>query len=229
MMKLFKNIRYKIASLFLLFRIHGDVSGQMTASGNFDPEINYYRQVDTVGQLPQNPILFIGSSSIKNWIKLDSAFVGYPILNRGFGGSTFEDVINYADDVILKYDPKQIVIYCGENDFAAVDTISPEIVFSRFVNLISVIRNKYTDVPIIYISLKPSPSKINMMHKIIAFNSMVAVYSVQQSNITFANIYSRMLTPDGRPDTTYFYDDKLHMNEKGYAVWNEVLRPLLVE
>ena len=142
---------------------------------------------------------------------------------------TFEDVINYADDVILKYDPKQIVIYCGENDFAAVDTISPEIVFSRFVNLISVIRNKYTDVPIIYISLKPSPSKINMMHKIIAFNTMVAVYSAQQSNITFANIYSRMLTPDGQPDTSYFYDDKLHMNEKGYAVWNEVLRPLLVE
>ncbi len=229
MMKLFENIRYKIASLFLLFRIHGDVSGQMTVEGNFEPEINYYRQVDTVGQLPENPILFIGSSSIKNWIKLDSVFVGYPILNRGFGGSTFEDVINYADDVILKYDPKQIVIYCGENDFAAVDTITPEIVFSRFVNLISVIRNKYTDVPIVYISLKPSPSKINMMHKIIAFNSMVAVYSAQQNNITFANIYSRMLTPDGQPDTSYFYDDKLHMNEKGYGVWNEVVRPLLVE
>ncbi len=228
-MKIFKNIRYKIASLFLLFRVHGDVSGQMTAAGNFEPEINYYRQVDTISQLPENPILFIGSSSIKNWINMDSAFVGYPILNRGFGGSKFEDVINYAEDVILKYDPKQIVIYCGENDFAAVDTISPEIVFSRFVKLISVIRNKYADVPIVYISLKPSPAKINMMHKIIAFNTMVAVYSAQQNNITFANIYSPMLNAEGQPDTSYFFEDKLHMNEKGYSVWNEVVRPLLIE
>ena len=228
-MKLFKNIRYKIASLFLLFRIHGDVSGQMTVAGNFEPEINYYRQVDTVGQLPENPILFIGSSSIKNWIRLDSVFVGYPILNRGFGGSTFEDVINYADDVILKYNPKQIVIYCGENDFAAADTITPDIVFSRFVKLIAVIRNKYPEVPIVYISLKPSPSKILMMHKIIAFNTMVATFTAQQNNIVFANVYSPMLNAEGQPDTAYFYDDNLHMNEKGYGVWNEVLRPLLVE
>lgn len=229
MMKLFKNIRYKIASLFILFRIHGDVAAQMTASGNFDPEINYYRQADTVEELPENPILFIGSSSIKNWKNMDSAFAGYPILNRGFGGSTFDDVINYADDVILKYDPKQIIIYCGENDFAAVDTITPEIVFSRFVNLIAVIRNKYPDVPVVYISLKPSPAKTNMMHKIIAFNTMVAIYVSQQNNMVFANVYSPMLTPEGQPDTSYFFTDKLHMNEKGYGVWNEVVRPLLVE
>jgi lysophospholipase L1-like esterase len=36
-----------------------------------------------------------------------------------------------------------------------------------------------------------------------------------------------MLGSDGRPRRELFLDDGLHLNDKGYAVWNAVLAPLL--
>lgn len=226
-MAILKNIKYKIASLFLLFKVQGEANAQLTAS-IFEPEINYFRQVDMANKIPAHPILFIGSSSIKNWVKIDSAFEGYNVLNRGFGGSTLPDVINYAGDVILKYDPKQIVIYCGENDFANTDTISPKTVFNRFMKLYNVIRDQYPEVPIVYISLKPSPAKTNMMQKIMLYNNMVAIFSLKEKNLTYADVYSKMMAADGKPDSSLFYADKTHMNAKGYDVWNAVVRPMLI-
>ena len=117
MFNILKNIKYKLASLLLIIKMQGVVTAQVS-SGNFETEINYYRQADSTEEIPPHPVLFIGSSSIKNWIGLDSLFTGYNVINRGFGGSTIDDLIFYADDVIFNHDPRQIVIYCGENDFA---------------------------------------------------------------------------------------------------------------
>ena len=88
----FRQMKLKIVSLLLLFKVQSDVAAQPSAS-NFEPEINYYRHADDTTKIPAQPIVFLGSSSIKNWIGLDSSFTGYPVLNRGFGGSTLKDQI----------------------------------------------------------------------------------------------------------------------------------------
>jgi len=211
----------------MLFKIPG--ASAQTGAANFEPEIGYYRQVDTTMGLPDKPILFAGSSSIKNWQNFDSVFNGYVVLNRGFGGCTINDVIYYADDVLLKYDPKQIVLYVGENDFAASDSINASEVFSRFKKLYSLIRNKYPEVPVVYLSLKPSPAKYYMFSKIAAYNQQVKDFIATQQNIVFVDLFSAMLDLDGNPDPTLFYDDMTHMNLKGYAIWNNIVTPLLIK
>ena len=226
MFRILKNIKYKLATLFLIFKMNGSASAQ-TPSANFESEINYYRQADIAGDLFPHPILFIGSSSIKNWKDLDSSFEGYNCLNRGFGGSTISDVIYYADDVIFNHDPKQIVLYCGENDFAK-DSASAATVFLRFYDLYSLIRNKFPDVPIVYISIKPSPAKERMLYQINDYNKLIKDFVSNQTNIVYADVYSKMIGSNGQPDRSLFYEDMLHMNEKGYAVWNEALRPFLI-
>src|ERR1700761_1934486 len=82
-------------------------------------EIAEFKHQDSVQRPPSGAILFVGSSSFRKWTNLQSYFPGYTIINRGFGGSTLPDVIRYANDIIFPYHPKEIVIYCGENDFAA--------------------------------------------------------------------------------------------------------------
>ncbi len=57
-----------------------------------------------------------------------------PIINRGFGGSTFPEVIHYADRTIFKYHPKTVVIYC-ENDMFGKKTKTPEQVRDAYVKL----------------------------------------------------------------------------------------------
>src|SRR4051812_8564477 len=106
----------------------------------FYNDIQNFKKQDAAKFPDKHAILFVGSSSFTKWTDVQHYFPGYPILNRGFGGSTLPDVIHYADDVIFPYEPKQIVIYCGENDLASSDTVSAAMVIGRFKTLFGMIR-----------------------------------------------------------------------------------------
>lgn len=225
----FRQMKLKIASLLLLFKIQGEANAQVS-SGNFEQEINYYRIADDTSAIPANPIVFIGSSSIKNWIGFDSTYAPYDAINRGFGGSTLQDQLYYANDILLAHDGvRQFVIYCGENDFASSNSITPEDVFDRFLELYRTLRSKYPTVPVIAISMKPSPSKMQMMQKIIDYNKLMQDYSLVDTSLIYADVYTPMLQANGTPNRTYFFSDMLHMNRSGYAVWNAVIEPLLLK
>src|SRR5687768_111872 len=81
----------------------------------FYNDILAFKKQDAQQAPPANGILFVGSSSFTRWRDVQEYFPGYPIINRGFGGSTLPDVIRYSYDIILPYKPKQVLIYCGEN------------------------------------------------------------------------------------------------------------------
>ena len=85
----------------------------------FADEIANFKKKDTASFPPANAILFVGSSSFRKWVDIATYFPNYTIINRGFGGSALPDVIRYEQDIIFPYHPKQIVIYCGENDGAS--------------------------------------------------------------------------------------------------------------
>jgi lysophospholipase L1-like esterase len=223
----FNHLKLKLAGLFLLFRIPG-ITQSASDHGEFANEIAYYRQIDTVQAVPDKPILFIGSSSVKNWYQFDSVFGAMNCLNRGFGGSTISDILYYAEDVLLKYNPRQIVMYVGENDFAKADPVAAEEVFSRFKELFSITRNKFPEVPIIYLGIKPSPAKNGRLLQIQRFNRLVADFLTQQRQCMYIDTYIAMCSHDGKPDAAYFNGDLLHMNESGYRLWNKLLIPLLI-
>src|ERR1700733_2447122 len=106
----------------------------------FWSEIAEFKRQDSIQRPPSGAILFVGSSSFRKWTNVQSYFPGYTIINRGFGGSTFPDVIRYAGEIIYPYHPKQVVIYCGDNDLAASDSVTATVVYNRFVHLYDLIR-----------------------------------------------------------------------------------------
>ena len=192
-------------------------------------DIQQFRKMDSVQAPPSNAILFVGSSSFTRWSDVQSYFPGYTIINRGFGGSTLADVLRYEEDVIFKYNPKEIVIYCGENDVASSDTITAKTVYNRFTTLFSEIRAVYPNVQVVFISLKPSPSRWHMRDKAIATNEMIENYLKKQKNAEFIDVWKPMLGPDGKPRQELFVEDNLHMNAKGYAIWQKLIQPTLLK
>jgi lysophospholipase L1-like esterase len=192
-------------------------------------DIQQFRKMDSVQAPPSNAILFVGSSSFTRWTDVQSYFPGYTIINRGFGGSTLADVLRYEEDVIFKYNPKEIVIYCGENDVASSDTITAKTVYNRFTTLFSEIRAVYPNVQVVFISLKPSPSRWHMRDKAIATNEMIENYLKKQKNAEFIDVWKPMLGPDGKPRQELFVEDNLHMNAKGYAIWQKLIQPTLLK
>ncbi len=192
-------------------------------------DIQAFKKQDSIQPPPQHAILFVGSSSFTKWTDVQSYFPGFTIINRGFGGSSLPDMIRYENDIIFKYEPKQIVIYCGENDLAFSNTVSAQMLFERFKQLFTDIRTRFPKTPLIYISMKPSPSRWNMKEKMLEGNELIRKYLKKKKKTVFISVWNDMLGPNGKPMEDIFVADKLHMNAKGYAIWQKEIEPHLLK
>lgn len=190
-------------------------------------DIRQFKKQDSLHRPAKGQILFVGSSSFTRWTDVQQYFPSYQILNRGFGGSTLADVWRYKDDVIIPYQPRQIVMYCGENDFASSDTVTVMTVVNRFVKLFEYTRLQLGDISFVYVSMKPSPSRLHLMPKYEEANKLIEAYLKTKPNTGFVDVYHAMLDGNGRPKAELFVEDNLHMNAKGYAIWKILIQPLL--
>jgi lysophospholipase L1-like esterase len=195
----------------------------------FADEIQEFKKQDKINLPPSNSILFVGSSSFRKWADVSNYFPGFTIINRGFGGSTLPDVIFYAPEIIFPYHPKQVVIYCGDNDLAASDAITADTVFERFRVLFEMIRKNLPGENILFVSIKPSPSRIRLKEKMEKANLLIQTYLSLQQHAGFVDVYHKMLNTDGSVMTDIFLEDNLHMNAKGYAIWQKVITPYLLK
>ena len=194
----------------------------------FKAEINAFMKSDSINMPAPGSILFVGSSSFTNWKDVQAYFPGFPIINRGFGGSSLPDVIYYAEQTILKYKPKQIYIYCGENDLAGNNAVTADTVLKRFKQLFSIIRkNLSKKTEVVFVSIKPSVSRWKLEDKFVEANEKIKKYIESKSHASFVNVHTAMLKPDGEVMTDIFIKDNLHMNPKGYAIWQGIIAPTL--
>jgi lysophospholipase L1-like esterase len=194
----------------------------------FINEIKAFRRSDSIAMPPQNAILLIGSSSFTNWKDVAKYFPNHIIINRGFGGSSLPHMTMYAEDIIFKYNPKQIIIYCGENDLTGGPSITADTIFERLKSLHQLIRSRYKKVPIAYISMKPSPSREKYLEAMQKANGLIKNFMAEQKKSSYIDVYNSMLDANGNILTHIFLSDKLHMNAEGYKIWQGVIAPYLV-
>ena len=217
-------MKKQLLALVLLF-LSFQVSAQQKPYWN---EIKAFRTQDSIQKPQDGMILFIGSSSFRMWKTAKEDLHNTTIVNRAFGGATLEDLIYWQDDVVLKYKPKKIFIYCGENDIASSEKVTPEIVFERFKTLHTTLRKQFPETPIVFVSIKPCILRWAMKDRMMATNTLISAYLKQDKKAVFANIWDKMLE-NGEPIKDIFIQDNLHMNAKGYAIWTKALYTLVNE
>lgn len=193
----------------------------------FQDEIHAFRRADSLHAPQQHIILFVGSSSFRLWSDVQNYFPDYPIINRGFGGAVIPDVIYYAEDVIFPYAPRQIVVYCGENDVAG-GTDSKDVA-EHFKQLFFLIRKRLPNVSIAYVGMKPSPSREKYFAVMQQGNQLIKNFLWQQPHTVYINVWDVMLDNNGHPRTELFRDDMLHMKPAGYALWKQAIEPYLLK
>ena len=124
----------------------------------FDPRrwetaIQEFETQDRDKPPPKEPLLFVGSSSIRMW-KIEKSFPAMPVLNRGFGGSIVSDAVYYAGRLVTKYKPSLIVFYAGDNDIAGGK--SPEQVRDDFRAFAGIVAKELPRTRLLFLSIKPS-------------------------------------------------------------------------
>lgn len=191
----------------------------------FQKQIETFQAWDRKNAIPDDFVLMIGSSSIVMWSSMES-FPDLKIVNRGFGGSHISDLIHYKQEILLKYEtPQCIVFYCGDNDVASGK--SPESVLKDFETFWKVVRQHAPNTPLVYIPIKPCPSRWHLWEKASKFNEQIRVLSQENSWLYYADTAEPMLETGAPPDSSLFISDMLHLSGKGYAMWTSVVRPIV--
>jgi lysophospholipase L1-like esterase len=194
-------------------------------SGQFAAEIAAFEAADKTNPPPKNAILFIGSSSIRKWTTLARDFPGRQVINRGFGGSQVADSVFYFDRIVAPYQPRTIVMYAGSNDLNAGKT--PEEVFDDFKTFANKVRAALPGARLDYISIGVSPSRWKDFQNVKKTNRLIRDYISRDDRLEFIDVLPAMLGPDGRPKPDIYVADRLHMNAKGYTIWQAVVGPYL--
>lgn len=213
--------------LVCLFVFIGMKDGISQKKPNYWDDIQAIKQYDKIYAPPKDPILFTGSSSFRLWHNMSDIFRGYKVLNRGIGGAVISDIDRYVEDIIVPYHPKQIVMYIGENDI--VTAPNGDSIFIAFQQLYQHIRTVLPEVPIVYVSIKPSPSREKFLPIAERANSLISNFLKSERQIVYVDIYSPMLDKNGRTRPELFGTDMLHMNADGYRLWYKRIKPLLVK
>ncbi|MBK0380435.1 GDSL-type esterase/lipase family protein [Mucilaginibacter segetis] len=211
--------------VFLIIALSGVTTARAQQGFPFDNEIQAFKHQDSLNFPPKNGILFIGSSSIRKWTDLEQRFSNEPIIRRGVGGCTIEQVVNYYTPYIMfPYHPRKIFIYAGENDIAAGKT--GKFTASEFYKLWTMIRQKLPYVEIYFMAIKPSPSRAEYFTEVKIANALIKDFLKTKKKGHYLDVATPILNPvTHQPDKSLFLEDMLHLNSTGYDKWQKVLQP----
>jgi lysophospholipase L1-like esterase len=215
-----------VIHIAFLFFYTGAFSQHLPA---FWKDVVAFKKLDSAQKPVPHSILFIGSSSFTRWTDAGDYFPGYTITNRAFGGSTLPDLIRYFYEVIVPYQPKQIFIYCGENDLAYDESVTADEVLRRFKTLYAMIRVYYPEVTVDYVSIKPSPSRPKIQDRAKAANAKIKAFLAKEKKAAFINIYDAMLDANGKMREELYVQDRLHMKPEGYQIWKRIFMPYMIK
>lgn len=185
-------------------------------------DMDKFKARDEASPPEAGALLFVGSSSIRKW-DLPKSWPDTKVVNNGFGGSTLADAIYHFDTLIASQKPKAIVIYSGDNDIG--QGLSAEETFKDFQTLASKIREKFPEVPVVYIAIKPSVKRWELWPTMKKANDLIAAYCKSKPGLYFADIAAPMLkdVTDGPPSKDWFAADGLHLSDMGYRRWTSVV------
>ncbi len=186
----------------------------------FADQIHHFVETDRAAPPAPCQLLFVGSSSIVKWSTLATDMTPLPVINRGFGGSQIADVNHWFDQVVAPYHPRAIVFYAGENDIAAGKT--PAQVVADFDTFMARKTAELADVPVYFISLKPSKLRFEQLERQSEVNQAIRARSAARPDLHYIDIVPLMLE-NGQPKDL-FVADHLHMSAQGYVLWTEAVR-----
>ncbi|HEX9180745.1 MAG TPA: SGNH/GDSL hydrolase family protein [Burkholderiales bacterium] len=209
----------------LLLSASGAAAPAWVPTDRWEPEVQTWEEQDRLNPPKPGGVLFIGSSSIRLWHTLAEDFPGVDVLNRGFGGSEIADSTELAQRIVVPYRPRMILLYAGDNDLANRRT--PRQVREDFSAFVTRVRKDLPDIRIAFIAIKPSLARAHLLDKMREANALVREYAASRRGVAFIDVFTPMMTPDGKVRGELFVEDGLHLNRAGYELWKAVIAPYL--
>jgi lysophospholipase L1-like esterase len=195
-------------------------------------QIKAFESSDRANPPVADGIVFVGSSTFAFWDTLEKDMEPLPIIRRGFGGSTIKDVIFYTKRIVLPYRPRMVVLYAGDNDLYfkhkfSVDALAAEECLEDVQSFVNIIHDALPATQVYFVSIKPSSSRWTIWPQMARANMLIKEYMNNNQLLHYIDTTTVMFNNDGRVRDDLFKEDLLHLNEKGYALWASIIKPVI--
>ena len=187
----------------------------------FDREIRIFMVRDRIRMPEPGGVLFIGSSSIRMWNSVHRDFPELDIIHRGFGGSTSADVLTYFDKIVAPYKPSAVVYYEGDNDVPQSMPVTQ--IVANMKEFVEKFHQLNPESKVFILTPKPAIARKNYWGRYLELHKEMKKMLSGYDFAYYVDVATPMLTPSGDFREELYIEDGVHMNEKGYAVWKEVL------
>ena len=210
------NLDYLYPKKDLIIKYHDD-----WGKNNYNLKILEFKKQP----LNYGDIVFLGNSITaggKNWSKR----LNYPnIKNRGIEGDVTDGVLARIDEIV-HFKPKAIFLLIGINDLWNFSPNNPPVQYigNNIIKITQIIKDKSSKTEIYVQTVLPVKKEIykesiKRLNNIIKLNQDENLYKI-------IDLYSLFTDDKGlmRDDMS---NDGIHLNEKGYDTWAQIIKPIL--
>jgi lysophospholipase L1-like esterase len=205
------------------------VSTGLAQAQDWESSIRKFEEQDKINPPKLGCIVFTGSSSIARWETLVDEMKPLDVINRGFGGSRYSDLNQYAKRIVIACQPRAVVVYEGDNDLAAGSSKTPASVANDARVFVQTVHSALPEAWIYILSIKPSKARWNEWPKMKAANSVIRHFARTQERVQYIDVASAMFDNQGHLRADLFVEDGLHPNQKCYASWTSIIKPVLLQ
>jgi hypothetical protein len=179
-------------------------------------EVEAYAEADQSAQLPVEPVVVIGGRQVKLWQGLEDLLRPRPVLMRGLGDATVDDIIHYHSQLIAYYQPGAVVLLPGPSEFHIRDNKSAQELVTAIRKLVEL--DESYDVARQYYVFAPvkTPLYPKDYAKIDEVTRLLEQWAQAQPQVTVLDANNLLSLRDGTPNPDFFRLDGVNLNEHGY-------------
>jgi lysophospholipase L1-like esterase len=174
-------------------------------------------------------IVFTGSSIFQFWTHLTDQMAPLPVLNRAIAGTVTQDMLDRMGQLVLPYQPRIVVYYCGSNDISAGEDAAP--IIERTKRYIQILHEKSPNTFFYYTSIHKAPEKRARWDVVEAVNREMERYSHQAMNVGYIDLNPVLFDSRGNVRMNLFLGDGLHFrpDSTAYPEFSQIVKPILTK
>jgi lysophospholipase L1-like esterase len=174
-------------------------------------------------------IVFTGSSIFQFWTHLTDQMAPLPVLNRAIAGTVTQDMLDRIGQLVLPYQPRIVVYYCGSNDISSGEDAGP--IIERTKRFIQILHEKSPSTFFYYTSIHKAPEKRARWDVVEAVNREMERYSHQAANAGYIDLNPVLFDACGNVRMNLFLPDGLHFrpDSTAYPEFSQIVKPILTK
>ncbi|MYA37616.1 MAG: hypothetical protein F4030_05195 [Gammaproteobacteria bacterium] len=226
-MQFLSRIPFVAAIVLLLLAGQTGLAQQEIDPTRWESAMQAFDEQDRASPPPEGAIVLTGSSSIARWNdQAASALAPLTVIARGFGGSTMQEALYHLDRVALRYKPRAILIYEGDND--TWGRIPEDEIVDNFKQIVAKVHEELPETRVYVMSVKPSVARVDVWPAAQKVNGQLKAIAETDPLVHYVDAVTPFMKADGTVMTDIFIDDDLHFNTLGNLIWGSTIRAALM-